>query len=58
MALDEIALVIILRVFEKKRHSGENNTRNVSDVVFLESKKDLAIIIENNFVNFVIARKQ
>ena len=53
---NEIAVAILLRVCGNGV-VAKTNPRNVGDLVFLESRRGLALIIQNNCVKFV-ARKE
>ena len=51
---NEISFVILLITsFCENGVVAKTSPRNVGDLVFLESRKSLSIIIQNNFVKFV-----
>ena len=49
---NEIAGVILLPAFCENGVVSKTSPRNVGDLAFLESQKDLALIIQNNCVKF------
>ena len=49
---NKIAVVILLRVCENGVVE-KTSPRNIGDLVFLESRKRLVIIIRNNWVKFI-----
>ena len=53
---NEIAVVILLRGFCENIIVAKTSPRNVSDLVFLESQKCLAVM-QNNCVKFVALKE-
>ena len=49
---NEIVFVISLQVFVRMA-SGKMSPQNVGELVFLESQKGKAMIIQNNFIKFI-----